>query len=275
MATAASLLKGGILLLSSCNRSVIAARILYPPRPLHPILFTTKPPLISISARPLLNSINVSSNSKATARNVVGFCTATDATSVVDSSSSSAQSTEASSLTDPDAIKEAAGLLDIRVGKILKAWTHPDADSLYVEEVDIGEPEPRIICSGLVNYIPLDHLQDAMVVVLANLKPRNMRGIKSCGMLMAASDASHENIELLVPPEGSIPGERIWFGSENDKENQPVAATPNQIQKKKIWESVQPHLKTDASCTAMLGAHCMRTSRGLVVSKSLKNANIS
>ncbi|RVW21639.1 hypothetical protein CK203_107472 [Vitis vinifera] len=71
-------------------------------------------------------------------------------------------------------------------------------------------------------------MQDKKVVVLANLKPRNMRGVKSCGMLMAASDASHENVELLVPPEGSIPG-RIWFGSEDEKQSQPAAASPNQV----------------------------------------------
>lgn len=56
-----------------------------------------------------------------------------------------------------------------------------------------------------------------------------MRGIKSNGMLMAASDASHENVELLLPPEGSIPGERIWFGWEEEKENQLDAATANQV----------------------------------------------
>lgn len=71
--------------------------------------------------------------------------------------------------------------------------------------------------------------KDRRVVVLANLKPRNMRGIKSSGMLMAASDSLHENVELLLPPEDSIPGERIWFGSEDDKEKQPDAATANQV----------------------------------------------
>lgn len=176
---------------------------------------------------------------------------------------------------DMEAVRESAKVLDIRVGKIVKVWRHPDADSLYVEEVDIGEAEPRTICSGLVKYVPIDDLQDKKVVVLANLKPRNMRGIKSCGMLMAASDASHENVELLVPPEDSVLGERIWFGLEDEKENQPDAASPNQIQKKKIWESVQPHLKTDDACIALLDGQCMRTSAGPVLSKSLKNANIS
>ncbi|KAL0905185.1 hypothetical protein M5K25_027372 [Dendrobium thyrsiflorum] len=182
---------------------------------------------------------------------------------------------EAPNLAHDDPVKEAADVLDIRVGRILRAWRHPEADSLYVEEVDVGEAEPRTICSGLVNYVPLDHLQDIKVVVLANLKPRNMRGIKSNGMLMAASDAPHVTIELLLPPEDSVPGERIWFGSEEDKDKQSDAATPNQVQKKKIWELVQPHLKTTDECVAVLGVLPMRTSAGLITCRSLKNSNIS
>ncbi|TVU13547.1 hypothetical protein EJB05_40607 [Eragrostis curvula] len=171
--------------------------------------------------------------------------------------------------------EELAGLLDIRVGRVVKAWRHPEADTLYVEEVDVGEEEPRTICSGLVNYIPLEQLQDSNVIVLANLKPRNMRGIKSNGMLMAASDASHDNVELLTPPEGSVPGERVWFGSEDEKDRQSDPASPNQVQKKKIWESVQPHLRTTDNCVAVLGEHPMRTSTGTVFCKSLQGARVS
>ncbi|KAJ4974691.1 hypothetical protein NE237_007865 [Protea cynaroides] len=183
------------------------------------------------------------------------------------------------SIPQAESIKSLVDSLDIRVGRILKAWRHPEADSLYVEEVDVGEPEPRTICSGLVNYIPLDQIQGLQVVVLANLKPRNMRGIKSSGMLLAASDASHENVELLLPPEGSVSGERIWFGSE-EKEAQVDPTSPNQVQKKKIWETVQPRLKINESCVAALEVedqvlHPMRTSAGVVVSSTLKNARIS
>ena len=71
-------------------------------------------------------------------------------------------------------------------------------------------------------------IQGKKVIVLSNLKPRNMRGVKSSGMLMAASDSKHENVELLFPPEEAPPGERIWFGSEDEKDNQPEAAKPNQ-----------------------------------------------
>lgn len=71
-------------------------------------------------------------------------------------------------------------------------------------------------------------MQERNVVVLANLKPRNMRGVKSFGMLIAASDAAHENVELLVPPEGAVPGDRVWFGSIDEKDSLPDAASPNQ-----------------------------------------------
>ncbi|GMI80485.1 hypothetical protein HRI_001717800 [Hibiscus trionum] len=231
-----------------------------------------KPPIHSYPAsrslKPLISLCNPT-----VLRGFPTFCASPDVN--VEATATVPPATEADNVQSTDDIRNAANLLDIRVGRIIKAWRHEEADSLYVEEVDVGEPEPRIICSGLVKYIPLDLLQDAKVVVLANLKPRNMRGVKSNGMLMAASDAAHENVELLMPPDGAVPGERIWFGTVDDKYGQPEPATPNQVQKKKIWESVQPQLKTDASCTAMLGEHLMQTSAGAVVCKSLKNANIS
>lgn len=41
----------------------------------------------------------------------------------------------------------------------MQAWKHPEAEKLFVEEVDVGEPEPRQICSGLVGYVPEEELQ--------------------------------------------------------------------------------------------------------------------
>lgn len=48
--------------------------------------------------------------------------------------------------------------LDLRVGCIITAEKHPDADSLYVEEVDVGEASPRTVVSGLVKHVPLDQV---------------------------------------------------------------------------------------------------------------------
>lgn len=77
--------------------------------------------------------------------------------------------------------------LDIRIGKIVEVSKHPEADSLYVEKIDLGEEQPRTIVSGLVNFIPIEEMQGRMVVVLCNLKPAKMRGIESKGMVLCAS----------------------------------------------------------------------------------------
>lgn len=69
----------------------------------------------------------------------------------------------------------------------ISCWQHPDADSLYVEKIDVGEPEPRTVVSGLVQFVPKEELQDRLVVVLCNLKPQKMRGVDSQGMLLCAS----------------------------------------------------------------------------------------
>jgi tRNA-binding EMAP/Myf-like protein len=49
--------------------------------------------------------------------------------------------------------------LDIRVGIIMDVKKHPDADSLYVEQIDVGEPAPRTVVSGLVKFIPIEKMQ--------------------------------------------------------------------------------------------------------------------
>jgi tRNA-binding EMAP/Myf-like protein len=48
--------------------------------------------------------------------------------------------------------------LDMRVGKIVKCEKHPDADSLYVEQIDLGEGKFRNVCSGLVKFIPIEQV---------------------------------------------------------------------------------------------------------------------
>uniref|UniRef100_A0A8C9DIN1 Aminoacyl tRNA synthetase complex interacting multifunctional protein 1 n=1 Tax=Prolemur simus TaxID=1328070 RepID=A0A8C9DIN1_PROSS len=130
-----------------------------------------------------------------------------------------------------------ASRLDLRIGCILSAKKHPDADSLYVEEVDVGEAAPRTVVSGLVNHVPLEEMQNRMVILLCNLKPARMRGVLSQAMLMCAS--SPEKIEILAPPDGSVPGDRVTFDAfpgEPDKELNP---------KKKVWEQIQPDLYTN------------------------------
>jgi hypothetical protein len=57
----------------------------------------------------------------------------------------------------PAAVSEADRTSRSRIalicGKVLEVAPHPDSDKLYVEKIDIGEPSPRTIISGLRDYI--------------------------------------------------------------------------------------------------------------------------
>jgi aminoacyl tRNA synthase complex-interacting multifunctional protein 1 len=48
--------------------------------------------------------------------------------------------------------------LDFRVGKIIEVNLHPGADTLYVEQIELGEEKPRTVCSGLVKFIPIEEM---------------------------------------------------------------------------------------------------------------------
>ncbi|KFP32856.1 Aminoacyl tRNA synthase complex-interacting multifunctional protein 1, partial [Colius striatus] len=157
--------------------------------------------------------------------------------------------------------------LDLRVGCIITAKKHPDADSLYVEEVDVGEATPRTVVSGLVKYVPLDQMQNRMVILLCNLKPAKMRGVVSQAMLMCAS--SPEKVEILAPPPGAVPGDRITFESfpgDPEKELNP---------KKKMWEQIQPDLRTNDQCVATYkGVPFEVKGKGICRAETMANSGI-
>lgn len=157
--------------------------------------------------------------------------------------------------------------LDLRVGRIITAERHPDADSLYVEEVDVGEATPRTVVSGLVKHIPIDQMQNRMAVLLCNLKPAKMRGVVSQAMVMCAS--SPDRVEILDPPPGAQPGDKVTFQNfpgDPDKELNP---------KKKVWEQVQPDLQTDGQCVATFrGAPFQVVGKGVCRAQTMSNSGI-
>ena len=159
--------------------------------------------------------------------------------------------------------------VDFRVGRIVECQKHPEADSLYVEKIDLGEESgPRTIVSGLVKFVPLDQMLNRLVVVVANLKPAKLKGILSAGMVLAASNADHTQVEILDPPAGAKPGERITFAGitgEPDAQLNP---------KKKIFEEVKPHLHTNADKIAQYKELTFTTSAGPCTVSSLANASL-
>ncbi|MDQ3220756.1 MAG: methionine--tRNA ligase [Acidobacteriota bacterium] len=77
--------------------------------------------------------------------------------------------------------------VELRVGEVLIAERIPNADKLLRFEIDLGEEKPRQILAGLAEYYEPEKLIGRKVVVVANLKPRKMRGLESQGMICAAS----------------------------------------------------------------------------------------
>lgn len=125
---------------------------------------------------------------------------------------------------------ECASQLDLRVGYIQSVEPHPNADSLYLEKIDVGEAEPRVVLSGLAQKIPMDTLRNRSCVVLCNLKPVNMRGITSQAMLLCVS--KDDAIAILEPSENDPPGTPVSF------ENVPRTPADQLKPKKKTFEKV-------------------------------------
>jgi methionyl-tRNA synthetase len=77
--------------------------------------------------------------------------------------------------------------VELRVGEVLTAERIPKADKLLLLSVDIGEEKPRQILAGIAQYYQPEQLLGRKIAVVANLKPRKLRGYESQGMLLAAS----------------------------------------------------------------------------------------
>ncbi|ORY92391.1 hypothetical protein BCR35DRAFT_285723 [Leucosporidium creatinivorum] len=167
--------------------------------------------------------------------------------------------------------------IDLRVGRIIDVKVHPDADSLYVEQIDVGEAEPRTVVSGLVKYKTLEEMQGATLITVCNLKPANMRGVKSFAMVLCASakEGKEGGIEFVDPPAGSVPGDRVYFEGFEDK-----VALDLLNPKKKIFETVQPGFTTldtkEAAWVSPEGAvHKIVTAKGVCAPKTLVGASLS
>jgi methionyl-tRNA synthetase len=77
--------------------------------------------------------------------------------------------------------------VELRVAQILTAERVPKSDKLLRFTVDVGEAQPRQILAGIAEHYEPEKLVGRKIVVVANLKPRKLRGFESQGMVLAAS----------------------------------------------------------------------------------------
>ncbi|KAK2195342.1 bifunctional Nucleic acid-binding [Babesia duncani] len=97
----------------------------------------------------------------------------------------------------------------VRVGLVKSIELHPGAEKF----IDLGEAAHRDICSGLVQFLKSDEILEKKVCVIANMKPKSLRGKPSNGMVLCVSNDDHSAVELLEPPADAEIGERVmWEG---------------------------------------------------------------
>jgi methionyl-tRNA synthetase len=85
--------------------------------------------------------------------------------------------------------------LDFKIGEVISVEHVPNADKLYSLQVDVGGKQIQLV-AGLRNIYKEDELKGKRIVVVTNLDPVTIRGIRSEGMLLAAVDGS--DVSLLT-----------------------------------------------------------------------------
>ncbi len=103
--------------------------------------------------------------------------------------------------------KDPFSKLDLRVAKIVDVKDHPNADKLYMLQLDLGPLGKRVIVAGMKPYYTKEELKEKNIVIVANLKPAKIRGVKSNGMLLAAEDG--KGTCSLLDPKDSTPGSDV------------------------------------------------------------------
>lgn len=94
--------------------------------------------------------------------------------------------------------------MDIRVGKILEAVKVPKTKKLMKLTVDTGI-DTRTVVSGISEYFEPEAIIGKQICILANLEPRDIKGIKSQGMILLAEDAGGKLV-FVTPEEPVKPG---------------------------------------------------------------------
>ncbi len=98
---------------------------------------------------------------------------------------------------------------DLRVAKVVGVEDHPQADKLYMLQVDLGALGKRVLVAGMKPHYTKEEITGKNIVIVVNLKPATIRGVKSNGMLLAASDGS--GVVSLLSPEDASPGSEVFI----------------------------------------------------------------
>ena len=86
--------------------------------------------------------------------------------------------------------------IELVVGEVKESKKHEKADKLLVSKIDLGNGDVRQIVSGIANVIKPEDFVGKKVIVVKNLKPANLRGEKSEGMILCSENG--DKVEILT-----------------------------------------------------------------------------
>ena len=98
--------------------------------------------------------------------------------------------------------------VDLRIAKVKEAIEVPEADKLVKLILDVGKLGEKTVFAGIKAAYKLEELVDKYVVLVNNLKPRQMKFGLSEGMILAAGPGG-EDIFMVGPDSGAKPGMRV------------------------------------------------------------------
>lgn len=165
--------------------------------------------------------------------------------------------------------------LDLRVGRIVEVKRHDTADKLYCEMIDVGEDAPRPIASGLVPHYTLEQMSDRRLIVVANLKPRNLVGFKSFGMVLCAAKTDPttgiETVEFVDPPVDAPIGSRVVVDCDGGVAD-PLSAA--QVEKQKAFEQLAADLRVGEDGVAQWRGYALKVGEAKCTAPTLRDALI-
>ncbi|MGD2173967.1 MAG: methionine--tRNA ligase subunit beta [Candidatus Brocadiaceae bacterium] len=97
--------------------------------------------------------------------------------------------------------------VEMKAGKVVSVDEHPNADKLLILRADLGEERPRTLVAGLKDYYSAEELEGKNIVVVTNLEPVQLRGVRSEGMLLAAQEG--DKVVLLTLDQDIAPGSPV------------------------------------------------------------------
>ena len=119
---------------------------------------------------------------------------------------SDSESTNVPQATDKKITIDEFRKLELRVGTVISAAPHPNADRLLVLQVSLGTEERQLVAGILGHYQP-ETLVGRQLVVVANLEPAQLRGVESQGMILAAS--ANDALVFITPEQHIATGAKV------------------------------------------------------------------